>query len=293
MATVQRSSFPLESGNRHNEHWLKALTRAGILMAVVPTVFALKIETNSLVLHDSSGNPTRALEFPSPITSGSSATSTPFGIVVTGPTASSPRSAFLWNGSSVQALPELNHTHICHGSVYFKGKVMVMGGLNEDWIETYQQGAGQWTDEGELPTAKANFACTVVGQKLYVVGGVGINGRYHDSILAFDGVNWEKLSVKVPKKIRGPGAFPVSESALLVFGGKVEDQNAKREDNLEVWVVDVRTLTVGVHGGALPLAGMYSAYQAVEETEHVAISGESAQVLLWNKAQRTFALASQ
>lgn len=261
-------------------------------MAAVSTSFALKLETNSLVLLDSSGNPTRALEFPSPITSGTSATSSPFGIVITGPSTSSPRAAFLWNGSSLKAIAELNHTHICHGSVYFKGKVMVMGGLNEDIIETYTPQVGHWVDEGELPTAKANFACTVLGEKLYVIGGVGINGKYHDSILAFDGVNWQKLGIKVPKKTRGAGAFPVSDSALLVFGGKAEDQNSKREDNLELWVVDVRTLTVGAHG-ALQQPGVYSACQAVDTVEHVAISGENAQILLWNKAQRSFALASQ
>jgi hypothetical protein len=78
----------------------------------------------------------------------------------------------------------------------------------------------------------------------------------------------------------------------VVFGGKAEDQNSKREDNLELWVVDVRTLTVGVHG-SLPQPGVYSAYQAVDAIEQVAISGENAQVLLWNKAHRSFALASQ
>ena len=261
-------------------------------MAAVAPVFALKVETNSLILHDANGFPTKALEFPTPFTSGCSATPTPFGIVITGPTTPSPRSAFLWDGRSLRTLSELNHTHICHGSVYFKGKVMVMGGLNEDLIESYEQHTGQWVDSGELPTARANFGCTVLGEVLYVIGGIGLNGKYHNSIVSFNGNIWLKLSVKLPKKTRGPGVFPVSDTALLVFGGKVENEEAKREDNSELWVLDVNTLTTGTLG-TLPVMGMYSAYQAVDAGEHFAIAGETGQVLLWNKTQRTFRATSQ
>lgn len=263
-----------------------------VLMAVVPTIYSLKIETNSLILHDESGRPRKVLEFPSPVTSGSSSAVTPFGIVVTGPTVASSRSAFLWNGATVVQLPELNSDHICHGSVYFKGKVMVIGGLNTAVVETFEHGASQWDFGVDMMSPKANFALVVVRDMLYLLGGVGINGRYHDSILTFDGNSWGKLSLKIPKKMRGSGAFAVSETAIVVFGGRVENAEAKRVENTELWMVDVGSNQVSVCG-TLPTPGLFSAFQCVDTPTCVAATSDTSKMLLWVKAERRFEVVSQ
>ena len=261
-------------------------------MAVAPTIYSLKIETNSLILHDAAGRPSKVLEFPAPVTSGSSAAVTPFGIVVTGPTVASSHSAFLWNGTAIVQLPELNSDHICHGSVFFKGKVMVIGGLNTAVVETFEQGASQWELGVDMMSPKANFALVVLGDMLYLLGGVGINGRYHDSILTFDGNSWGKLTLKIPKKMRGSGAFAVSDTAMVVFGGKVEDAEAKRVDNMELWTVDVSNNTAAV-SGSLPASGMFSAFQSVNTPANIAATGDASQMLLWVKAENRFEVVSQ
>lgn len=261
-------------------------------MAVAPTIYSLKIETNTLILHDEGGRPSRVLEFPSPVTSGSSVAVAPFGLVVTGSTAASSHSAFLWNGSVIQQLPDFNTDHICHGSVYFKGKVLIIGGINTAVVETFEQGASQWEFGVDMVSPKANFAATVVGDILYVIGGVGINGRYHDSILTFDGNVWGKLLLKTPKKLRGAGAFTVSSSAIVVFGGKVEDEEAKRVDNLDVWTVDLQGKSATVTA-SLPSAGMFSSYQAVDTPACVAATEDTARVFMWMKAERRFQVVGQ
>ena len=88
-------------------------------------------------------------------------------------------------------MPErLNHVSM----VTYGGKIYVVGGLGdvlfgadvrrEMW--EYDPATDRWRDMPPMPTARGAASAGVIGDVLYVAGGVGENGKVLSTVEAFD-----------------------------------------------------------------------------------------------------------
>lgn len=130
-------------------------------------------------------------------------------------------------------MPErLNHVSmVTHG-----GKVYVVGGLGdvlfgadvrrEMW--EYDPATDRWRDMPPMPTARGAASAGVIGDVLYVAGGVGENGKVLSTLEAFDFTtrSWERRA-DMPTA-REHAAYAVADDRLYVFGGRTPASDAIR-----------------------------------------------------------------
>src|SRR5918993_1066065 len=128
-------------------------------------------------------------------------------------------------------MPErLNHVSM----VTHDGRIYVVGGLGdvlfgadvrrEMW--EYDPAADRWRDMPAMPTARGAASAGVIGDTLYVAGGVGENGRVLGTVEAFDFTTgrWERRA-DMPTA-REHAAYAVADDRLYVLGGRTPANDA-------------------------------------------------------------------
>ncbi len=128
-------------------------------------------------------------------------------------------------------MPErLNHVSmVTHG-----GKIYVVGGLGDVLFGAdvrramweYDPAADRWRDMPPMPTARGAASAGVIGDVLYVAGGVGENGRVLRTLEAFDFTTeeWERRA-DMPTA-REHAAYAVAAGRLYVLGGRTPENDA-------------------------------------------------------------------
>jgi N-acetylneuraminic acid mutarotase len=128
-------------------------------------------------------------------------------------------------------MPErLNHVSmVTHG-----GRIYVVGGLGdvlfgadvrrEMW--EYDPASDRWRDMPSMPTARGAASAGVIGDVLYVAGGVGENGRVLNTLEAFDFTTgtWERKA-DMPTA-REHAAYAAAAGRFYVFGGRMPTNDA-------------------------------------------------------------------
>lgn len=131
-------------------------------------------------------------------------------------------------------MPErLNHVSmVTHG-----GKIYVVGGLGDllfgadvrrDMFE-YDPSQDRWREMPPMPTARGAAAAGVIGDSLYVVGGMGAGGRIQNVLERFDfrTRRWERAADMPTTREHMAGT--VSDGRFYVLGGRT-----LRSDSLDV-----------------------------------------------------------
>jgi N-acetylneuraminic acid mutarotase len=144
------------------------------------------------------------------------------------------------------------------GTVVYQGDIYVLGGLVNDptdeaddgtagdghfgrsvaFFDTYDPGTGDWTELDDMPRVRDHFSATVIGDKLYAVGGRkdGGQGRFANNIAPVDVYDfgtgdWSTLpgAADLPTPRAGAGTAVVS-GEIIVFGGEGNGQAYSRVD---------------------------------------------------------------
>ena len=123
------------------------------------------------------------------------------------------------------SMPErLNH----HVMVVHDGRIYVAGGSGDllfgadprRELFEYDPATDRWTELPGMPTARLATAAGVIGDRMYVAGGMSANGRLSDALEAFDfrTGEWERLApIPTPRE---HVAAAVLDGHLYVMGGR-------------------------------------------------------------------------
>lgn len=105
----------------------------------------------------------------------------------------------------------------------FEGKIIVIGGRSGrgvlSSVETYDPISNTWSSLKEKPTAVYDVSAVVIGEKIYVPGGVKADGSLTNVVEVFNPRKneWEKCA-ELPVAVRGYG-LAAYEGQVYLFGG--------------------------------------------------------------------------
>lgn len=136
-----------------------------------------------------------------------------------------------------------------HSAVSYKGTTVIFGGLKAN--STYSNGLWilnntVWTQitpdsTGSIPTARANHAAVLVGDNMWVFGGVDETHKYND-LWSFSLVThiWSSFNPTTKPSAREGASLVVNDAGntLVLFGGK-----AGSAYNNDVWNYDITAAT--------------------------------------------------
>ncbi|HZB75830.1 MAG TPA: kelch repeat-containing protein [Solirubrobacteraceae bacterium] len=176
-------------------------------------------------------------------------------------------------------MPErLNHVSM----VTHDGRIYVVGGLGdvlfgadvrrEMW--EYDPAADRWRDMPAMPTARGAASAGVIGDTLYVAGGVGENGRVLGTVEAFDFTTgrWERRA-DMPTA-REHAAYAVADDRLYVFGGRTPANDA-------ITVVEAYEPEADRWRRAAPLPQRAGSFEAVVVDGYVVTVGGDSDIEGW------------
>jgi hypothetical protein len=109
-----------------------------------------------------------------------------------------------------------------HGSVYFEGKVYVIGGQKDpkhytETCECFDLERKVWTQLSSMPDKLSDFTPIVTEGKVYILG--GRTGKYSNKILSYDISSdvWEVLACKIPIKDCSFPCFKLTVNSTLIY----------------------------------------------------------------------------
>jgi RNA polymerase sigma factor (sigma-70 family) len=148
------------------------------------------------------------------------------------------------------------------------------------------QGEGEWSKKADMPMAKCGVAACTIGNKIYVIGGLSVNGGIYTSVATveeYDPKNdsWtKKADMPTPRDLFG---FSVVNGKIYAIGGeKMVGQNLdwlqsaveEYDPRIDKWTKKANMLTarfgasaVAVNGKIYVIGGGNSAAQAVPNVE--------------------------
>jgi N-acetylneuraminic acid mutarotase len=106
------------------------------------------------------------------------------------------------------------------------GKVYAIGGRvkgdyhrNLSVTEVYDPGSDKWTKAPDLPTARSGITAAEIGGRVYVFGGEGANGTFHENE-AYDPAReaWQVMA-PMPTARHGLGSGVIDGHIHLISGG--------------------------------------------------------------------------
>lgn len=234
----------------------KAPTVPSILKPPLADIYSFSLSTNELLCFSHKGQKKGSKRIPVVLESGFSFLSTPRGLYITGLCFGQERFALLCRDGNIESLQHMTYPHSHHISVDYKGKLVVISGLNSNYMETLK---GEKDDWGLKPLewVRARASAVVLNETIYVFGGVGWNCKsWKRSILTYNGEKWEKSKFMLPTPFIDSGAFMENSSVLVLFGGFGEQgipNNSIQYLNLRdgrSWKKDGKDL--GCYGGLMP-----------------------------------------
>jgi hypothetical protein len=111
-----------------------------------------------------------------------------------------------------------------HGSVYFEGKVYVIGGkvnrsVYTEACECYDFSSNSWKQLPNLPKALRDVTPIGIEGKLYILGGRINYTDYSKKILSYDISlkEWEVLPCKLPTKVTSFPCFKLRKNSPLIY----------------------------------------------------------------------------
>ena len=161
------------------------------------------------------------------------------------------RPAFLMRGNRPTEIPlqawvamaPLKEPRSSMAVAAFEGKIIVIGGKSSQGVlssvEIYDPASNSWSTLKEKPTAVYDASAAVIGEKIYVPGGIKADGSVTKVVEVFNPRKneWE-FSAELPTAVSGYG-MAVYEGQLFLFGGWDSEQplNAvwRYDPNLNAW----------------------------------------------------------
>lgn len=124
----------------------------------------------------------------------------------------------------------------------YKGRVHLVGGYAEQRVDkpyhhAYDPGADRWETLPEVPRGANHVGVTVVGDRLYAIGGfIEQNRMPHDGMFAFDGTRWHSLR-RLPEACGAISCATIGDKIHLI-GGAIGSDNRRSID--WHWVYDTK-----------------------------------------------------
>jgi N-acetylneuraminic acid mutarotase len=151
------------------------------------------------------------------------------------------------------------------GAVVYKDKFYMVTGIqdghwtgNVTWFDEYDPRTGKWTKLADAPVARDHVRAGIVGDKLYLIGGVQSNtlekkglAGVVDAVHMYDFKKrqWTTASAKLPT-LRAGNSIVVIKNELFVIAGE-SDKQRKAHNEVEAYNVKTnsfRTLAPLVEG---------------------------------------------
>lgn len=154
-----------------------------------------------------------------------------------------------WTGLPCMAQPRSDHC-----AAWLDGKLYVAGGYTPDIglidsVEVYDPALETWADAGvALPGGRGDVQCTVLGDKLYLVGGINKPWEeppetwYTTEVVAVDVVaKTAAVVTQLPGVARGDVAITaVSPSTMIVAGGEIYAGGRTQVGTHQVYLYDAQ-----------------------------------------------------
>ena len=211
---------------------------------------------------------------------GSSMAYTPLGIIITGSdNLGSKKKAWIFNGNSIESLPDLKQKHVNHSSLYFENKVYVISGKYNSYVEALDLQTKNWIEVCNLSSKRAFTSLIISNNCLYLFGGVKSKKRISRSIWKFVDNTFEKCSFKLPEKILAPGIILFKSSHVIVFGGMVSDD----EYNKKVWEI---SLDDGMINDSEPfdISMTFGVYPTTKSNKGIILYSNRGEIILYDKS---------
>lgn len=219
-------------------------------------IYSFNLAANELMCFSHIGQLKGSQRLPVVLESGFSFLCTPRGLYITGLGFGQARFALLCRDGSIEELHPMTFPHIHHISVDYKGKLVVISGVNSRSMETLRGEKEDW-EQKPLEWVRARASAVVFNETICVFGGVGWNCKsWKRSILTFNGEKWEKSKFMLQSAFIDSAALMENSNVLVVFGGFGEHgvpNNSIQYLNLrdgESWEKDGKDL--GCYGGLMP-----------------------------------------
>ncbi len=164
-------------------------------------------------------------------------------------------------------LPNLPEWRVGMAAAVYEQTLYVTGGTGEQGISAalfaYDVKDKSWETLSDKPTAVKDAAAALLGEKIYIPGGVGADGKPTDVLEAYNPRTdaWE-TKASLPQALSGY-ALAVFEGRLYLFGGW---DGTKALDSL--WVYNPQT-DAWQQGTALPTPRAYAAAAVVNGGIHL------------------------
>lgn len=131
-----------------------------------------------------------------------------------------------------------------HPAVLLDDEIVVVGGLVEaglgrvgvtETVEAYDPGSGEWRRLPDLPEPRHHVMASVVGGRLYVIGGFGASGFDPvDSVWELEDGTWVDRA-RLPAPL-GAGTAVTVDDAIFVVGGTPGGGLMRYDPVDDVWV---------------------------------------------------------
>lgn len=151
------------------------------------------------------------------------------------------------------------------GAVVYKDKFYLVTGIldghytgNVTWFDEYDPKTGKWTKLADAPVARDHVRAAIVGDKLYLIGGVQSNAKENkglanvvDAVDVYDFKKrtWTTASAKLPTPRAGNSTIVIKNELFVIAGESAKQRKAHNE--VEVYNVKTnsfRTLAPLVEG---------------------------------------------
>ncbi|ELR21371.1 kelch repeat-containing protein [Acanthamoeba castellanii str. Neff] len=137
-----------------------------------------------------------------------------------------------WSREPMQGYPPSARKH--HAAEVVGNQMYVFGGVDSDGtlcppdmyiLDLASKMCIMAFAEGPEPESRMGHTCTLVGHKLYIIGGKGHDGRHIESIHILDtaALVWEKVEVGHTPLLAFHSAAAVDDHTIAVFGGEAPD----------------------------------------------------------------------
>lgn len=139
------------------------------------------------------------------------------------------------------------------GVVVYKNKMYIVTGIldghwtgNVTWFDEYDPKTGKWTKLADAPVARDHVRAAIVGDKLYLIGGMQSNTMEKKGLTnVIDAVDvydfkkkrWSTASAKLPT-LRAGNTVIASKNKVLVIAGESDKQ---RKAHTEIEAYDIKT----------------------------------------------------
>ncbi|MDY7021336.1 MAG: kelch repeat-containing protein, partial [Cyanobacteriota bacterium] len=120
--------------------------------------------------------------------------------------------------------------------VSYEGQIYVFGGSENPFSDTVSNAAvfdpvtSSWSTLPDMPTPRGGATAQVIGDEIYVMGGLGDNGASLDTVEIYDPLtgSWSS-GTNLQTRRDNPGSAVIDDQ-LYVFGGRTRNANGVVED---------------------------------------------------------------